>query len=330
MIVPDDGTKPLVDYLAGAKASIDIAIYQIDPTWTTLTDALHAAQKRGVKVRILMSAQIFPPTASNANPSEADQLRAMGFDVALSSPQFSYAHWKMIIRDAGTQTQSVMICDFNLAQSYFGVDPNDPSDGETRGMSVIDTNTADVDLITATYNADWPPYATWPASTRPNLIWSPTNPMNNDGPAGNSSAALEDVILGARQTLDIYIQLLEADASLAPAVIAAAAHGVAVRIVGNPRSEDPATVSAFQAAGVKIVFGPSDPNGDGNTMYIHTKTMIADGGTPDGVAYIGSVNPFLDQSLQTERELGALATDSATVARIQQTFDRDFAKGTPA
>ena len=65
-------------------------------------------------------------------------------------------------------------------------------------------------------------------------------------------------------------------------------------------------------------------------MYIHTKTIVVDAGRDDAVAYVGSINPFLDESLQTERELGILITDPASIARIMATFDVDFASGTRA
>jgi len=75
------------------------------------------------------------------------------------------------------------------------------------------------------------------------------------------------------------------------------------------------------------VWNPIDPTGDGRVMYIHSKTIIVDSGLPTGVAYVGSVNPFLDESVQTERELGVLVTDPASIRRILQAFEADLRSG---
>ena len=58
--------------------------------------------------------------------------------------------------------------------------------------------------------------------------------------------------------------------------------------------------------------------------------IVADAGLPTGVAYVGSVNPFLDESVQTERELGILITDPASIDRIDSVFTRDFDAGSSA
>ena len=71
-------------------------------------------------------------------------------------------------------------------------------------------------------------------------------------------------------------------------------------------------------------------NGDGKPLYVHTKSIVADGGTDRAVAYVGSINPFVDQSLQTERELGVFVTEAGSVAQIRAVFDRDFTSARPA
>jgi hypothetical protein len=52
-----------------------------------------------------------------------------------------------------------------------------------------------------------------------------------------------------------------------------------------------------------------------------------DAGQPDAIAYVGSINPFLDESIDTERELGVLLTDPTSIERIMLIFDRDFGSG---
>ena len=114
--------------------------------------------------RILLSGTIYPPGSTNDTPRDVEILREQGFEAALSRPEFSFSHWKVIVIDAGTQEAKALICDFNLEAGYFGLDPQDPDEGDTRGMAVLDTDPADVDLIARTFDADWPPYRPWPAS----------------------------------------------------------------------------------------------------------------------------------------------------------------------
>ena len=337
-IQPDDGVEAVTGFIDGARKSLDIAIYQIDPDYAPLMTALRSAKARGVKIRILMSGTIYPPSADNANPGLADQLRLEGFDAQLSRPEFSFSHWKTLIRDAGTVEAAALICDFNLGAGYFGIDPEFPTEGATRGMAVLDTDQADVDFIASTFAADWPPYAPWPANTRPNLVWSPSDTTCDSAsctgeyplePAGNSRDAMIALIQGSRETLDVYVQALAKPSVLLQPLIDAAMRGVRLRILGNEGGINTDALAELESAGAVIHQNPTDPDGDGRVMYIHTKTVISDAALPDAVAYVGSINPFLDESLQTERELGVFVTNRASIDTIRGVFDRDFDSGSP-
>ena len=51
IVLPDDTAKPIVDALAAAKRSLNIRMFLFtDPT---LIDAVAAAHRRGVKVRVM-------------------------------------------------------------------------------------------------------------------------------------------------------------------------------------------------------------------------------------------------------------------------------------
>lgn len=328
MIEPDAGVAPVVALLASATTSIDITVYDLDPAYTPVTGALLAAQGRGVKVRVLISRTQFPITGPQPSPAKVANLRALGLNAQLSRPEFSYSHEKSILIDAGTPAARALVADFNLAQGYFGHDPAYPKEGETRGMAVLVTDPSDVAEIASYFNADWPPYAQWPASTRPNLLWSPsqqtfTNP-------GDSTAALTKLIAEAQTSLDLYVQELPLPAILYDPLVQRAQDGLAIRIISNDGGVDSKAVSGLRAAGVKLVYSATDPNGDGKPLYVHTKSIVADGGTDRAVAYVGSINPFVDQSLQTERELGVFVTEAGSVAQIRAVFDRDFTSARPA
>ena len=338
-IQPDDGVAAVVDFIGSAHTTLDIAVYQIDPLYGPIVDAIQAAQTRGVKVRLLISGTIFPTTSQNLNPQIAETLRSEGIDTQLSRKEFSFSHWKVLIKDAGTADGAALVCDFNLEAGYFGIDPAYPTQGVTRGMAVLDTDQGDVDFMAATFDADWPPYRSWPANTRPNLIWSPSDDTCDSvscsgayalSPEGNSRGALTSLINGARTSLDIYVQALANPSDLLQPLLDAASRGVTVRILGNEGGINTDALAELEKAGAQVRQNPMDPSGDGRVMYIHTKTIVADAGKPDAVAYVGSVNPFLDESLATERELGIFVTDKSSIERIVMVFDTDFASASPA
>ena len=338
-IQPEDGISAVTDFIDAAKESVDIAVYQMDPSYSPLVESLTRAKDRGVRVRILLSGTIYPPGSTNDNPRDVEILREQGFEAELSRPDFSFSHWKVLIRDADTDAGQALICDFNLEAGYFGLDPQYPDEGDTRGMAVLDTAPADVDMIARTFDADWPPYKPWPANDRPNLVWSPSDSTCDSSscasayplePAGNSRDVMMSLIGNSRESLDIYAQALAEPSQLLTPLLDAANRGVKVRIVGNTGGINTDALAKLKEAGAEVVINPTDPGGDGRVMYIHTKTIVADAGQPDAIAYVGSINPFLDESIDTERELGVLLTDPTSIERILVTFDRDFGSGQPA
>lgn len=338
-IQPDDGISAVTSFIDAARESVDIAVYQLDPSYSPLIESLTRAKERGVRVRILLSGTIYPPGSTNDNPRDVEILREQGFEAALSRPDFSFSHWKVLVTDAGTDAGKALICDFNLEAGYFGLDPQYPDEGDTRGMAVLDTDAADVDMIARTFDADWPPYKPWPANDRPNLVWSPSDSTCDSTscasayalePAGNSRDVMLSLIGNSRESLDIYAQALAEPSQLLTPLLDAANRGVKVRIVGNDGGINTDALAKLKEAGAEVVINPTDPGGDGRVMYIHTKTIVADAGQPDAIAYVGSINPFLDESIDTERELGVLVTDRTSIERILLVFDRDFGSGQSA
>jgi phosphatidylserine/phosphatidylglycerophosphate/cardiolipin synthase-like enzyme len=335
-IQPDDGIDAVTRFIDEATKSVDIAVYQMDPGYSPLIEALTRAKERGVRVRILLSGTIYPPGSTNDNPRDVEILREQGFEAALSRPEFSFSHWKVLIIDAGTSGAQALICDFNLEAGYFGIDPQYPDEGDTRGMAVLDRDPADVAMIARTFDADWPPYKPWPANARPNLVWSPSDSTCDSTscasayplePVGNSRDVMLSLIGNAQESLDIYAQALAEPSQLLTPLLDAANRGVKVRIIGNDGGINTDALTKLKDAGAEIVTSPTDPGGDGKVMYIHTKTIVVDAGQPDAIAYVGSINPFLDESIDTERELGVLLTDPTSIERIMLIFDRDFGSG---
>ncbi len=323
ILEPNDGVGPVVDFIRSAKHTVDIAIYEFDPEYKELVEPLLQAQQSGIKVRILLSRKLFDPGSKNKNIAAAAKFRSMGLDAQLSRPEFSYSHEKAVIADAGTPQARALVCDFNFQPGYFGLKSVESKDGGTRGMAVVDSDPADVVDIAATFNADWPPYGEWPAATRPNLVWSPSAPQFQ--PPGNSASALTGLIAGAKKSIDIYALQIALPSVMYQPLLTKARAGIPVRIVTNEGGVDSTAGKELAAAGVKFQYRPTTPGRESSVMFIHSKTVLVDAGAPSATAFVGSQNPFLQQSLETERELGTLVTDAPSLERISATFQRDFA-----
>lgn len=327
-VQPNDGIQPVIEFIESARRSVDISIYRIDSDFTPLIDALQRTVDRGVPVRISISRQLVgqpnPPQGNSQQIVVQQQLQALGIQVELSRPEFHYGHEKSIIVDAGTPEARAMIADWNLQASYFG--PNQYGPVGARGMAVINSDPQDVATIAAYFDANWPPYAPYPVSTRASLVWSPSGIEYS--PVGNSVAVLTDFINGAKTRLDIYAEYIQDNSFLIDMVIARAQAGIAVRIVANSSGQSPAMVAKLRGAGIQIRF---DPIYDGNTsdpMFVHSKTMFADIGTPEQVAFIGSQNTFINESPEAILELGVLARNPETIDRAFAYFEQDWSTAT--
>lgn len=330
-IEPDDGTAPVTEFIGSAKKSLDIVMYEFDPTVTAITSAIKAAQARGVIVRVLLSRQIFPDGLNNHNKRDRKTLLGMGIDTQLSRPHFSYSHQKSYLIDAGTPQARALITDFNIGPAYtaFVEAPvyGTPTELGTRGLAVLNTDPKDLAEIAAVFEADWPPYKKWPAYDRPNLIWAPGDPEYV--PTGNSITALTALIRDARVSIDLYVQAMQYPSILFQPLLEQAQAGIQVRIVGNLGGIDDNAAAQLTAAGAKIVYGPRLKQDPKAHLYVHSKTIVADHNTDRAVAFVGSENPFLDQSLQSERELGAFVTDRKSLEGILEVFNSDFSRSTP-
>ena len=95
IVLPDDTPKPLLDAIAGAQQTINIRMFLFtDPDMLT---AVQAAQKRGVKVRVMLNPQRRDGTSDNDDTRQA--LLDAGVEVRDSSPAFAVTHQKSMAID---------------------------------------------------------------------------------------------------------------------------------------------------------------------------------------------------------------------------------------
>jgi len=296
-IQPDDGRAPVLDAFNNARARIDLMIYLLSDR--DVITALKNAALRGVAVRVLLEQH---PCCSDDNAMQRalfGELQAARVQVQWTNPAFRLTHAKMAVVDGAT----ALVMSQNLTKSSFTFN---------REASIVDRDPIDVAALDALFAADWArsPYA----PSDPNLVIANSN----------ARQTLLTLIGGATKSLSVESEEMQ-DPAIIDALIAARKHGVTVRSIGStatagttaPKRDD-------NAAGRKRLTGGGASVRLLAAPYVHTKTVVAD----DAVAFVGSEN-FSASSLDMNREIGILTTDTAIIGRLTSVFTKDWAAGKP-
>jgi hypothetical protein len=286
VILPDQGENAIYNFVNSATSSIDVTIYELNDV--TLENDLVAREKAGVDVRVILD-----QAQKSYNTAAYNLLTAGGVGVVWSSTSFTYTHQKTIT----VNNDESYISTGNFDNTYYAT---------SRDFGVLDTDANDVAAIVAVFNADYAHTSITP-SDGDDLVWSPTD----------SQTQLLALIDGAQHTLDVEQEEFE-DSTLVNAIVADENRGVTVRVVVEDPSEYTSYLDEVTEAGGKVT-GYSSSTG----FYIHAKTVIADYGYSDEKAFVGSEN-FSNGSLNDNRELGVITTQSSIVSGLETTFDGDF------
>lgn len=237
-VQPDDGRGTLLDEIAAARSSINVAVYLLSDEPTI--EALSAAAGRGVPVRVLLEEHPFGGDGSHAETFALLQER--GIQARWSNPTFRFSHIKTAIVDGAV----AFIMNQNLTNSAFS---------QNRELAIVTTRPADVAQAAAIFDADW---ARGGEPKAGSLVVSPTD----------SRSRLLALIDGAERTLDVYAEVVR-DPEFIEALERAAARGVRVRLVMSPAEEQLAEVQRLARSGIEVRLVGSP--------YIHAKLFLVDG-----------------------------------------------------
>jgi phosphatidylserine/phosphatidylglycerophosphate/cardiolipin synthase-like enzyme len=252
---------------------------------TTVTSDLVNKEKAGVKVRVILDGK-----QTSVNSAAYSALQAGGVAVTYSSSAFTYTHQKTITVDGAES----YISTGNLDTKYYST---------SRDYGVFDTDSNDVSAVEQVFNADFAKTSITP-SDGDDLVWSPTD----------SQTQLASLINGAQKTLDVEQEEF-GDPTLVGDVVAAAKRGVTVRVVAEDESGSyDSELNEVTSAGGKVTTYSSSTG-----YYIHAKAIVVDGAK----AFLGSEN-FSDNSLNHNRELGLITSDSGVLSGVEQAFTADF------
>src|SRR6202789_2644262 len=95
IVLPEDTAQPILDALAAAKRSIQIRMFLF--TDRGLTNAVIAANRRGVKVRVMLNPA--RRGGESENDETNDKLAHAGIEVSDSNPALQLTHQKSMVID---------------------------------------------------------------------------------------------------------------------------------------------------------------------------------------------------------------------------------------
>ncbi|MDM0084938.1 phospholipase D-like domain-containing protein [Variovorax sp. J31P179] len=291
IVLPDDTAKPILDAINGARTALNIRMFLF--TDETLLAAVVAAKQRGVKVRVMLN----PARRSGETENEASRqtLVAAGIEVRDSNPKFDLTHQKSMVVDNRV----------GFVESL-NWEPKDLT--ETRDYAVITTHALETGEMEACFDADWA-HADFTPHPDSRLIWCPDN--------GRPRVAA--FIDGAKHSLWVQNERYQ-DTVIIERLVRAATRGVKIHILTKPPHSLKAEKLIEGVGGLRIL---QDVGAKVHTMKhlkLHAKMMLADGQR----AIVGSIN-LAPGSFDGRRELAIETDDPATVLRLRETAERDWA-----
>jgi cardiolipin synthase len=283
-IEPSDDYRSIDDLLTTATRTIDMTMYELADP--RIEQELIEAHRRDVTVRVLLDRDF---DGLSVNRAAYRDLRRSGVSVRFA-PASTIFHQKTVTVDGVVSA----VMTGNLTSHYYPT---------TRDFIAFVRDPLEVSAVEATFNQDWTGSQPGPGPGTGGLIWSP-----------GSTAALVDLIDQAKHSLVIENEEM-ASSRIESALEAASLRGVTVSLIMTENPSWGPDLKRLQRAGVRLAIYLDR----GDALYIHAKAIVADGTT----AFVGSQN-FSTSSLDDNRELGLITTDSAVVAPLARVLASDF------
>lgn len=295
IVLPDDTAKPIIDALNSARESLRIRMFLF--TDATLLDAVIAARRRGVEVRVMLN------PARRSGESENKEARrtliAAGVVVRNSSPEFDLTHQKsMVIDEAVGFVESL-----NWEAGEFT---------STRDYAVVTTRQPEVAEMVACFDADWSRRTFHPYAGS-SLIWCPNNGRER----------MAEFIDSAKHTLWIQNERYQ-DTVIIERLVRAAKRGVSIHILARAPHTLHKDKLVEGVGGLRIMHDVGAKVHKLKRLKLHAKMLLSDGKR----SIVGSIN-LTPGSFDSRREL-AIETDAHhVVSRLNETAQHDWKHSTP-
>jgi cardiolipin synthase A/B len=290
IVLPDDGAEAIIAPIDAARHTLNIRMFLFtDPS---LINAVIAARRRGVKVRVMLNPARRDGTSDN--DAARQMLTAAGVAVRDSSTEFAVTHQKsMVIDDRVGFIESL-----NWETRDLTV---------TRDYAVETTMKAEVAEMVRCFDADWAevPFET---DAESDLIWCPNNGRQR-------IAAFID---SARETLWLQNERYQ-DMVIIERLVRAVNRGVRVRIMARALHKLKRKKLFEGVSGLRIVHDVGAKVRTLKDLKLHGKIMVAD----DKRAIIGSIN-LSPGSFDDRRELAVETASDHVVKRLVRTVEHDW------
>ena len=290
IVLPDDTAKPLVDAVNSAKLKLQVRMFLF--TDTTLLDAVIAAHRRGVKVRVMLN------PARRSGESENEEARkslvSAGVAVRDSNPAFDVTHQKSMVVDE--KVGYVESLNWEVRDLT-----------ETRDYAVVTDDKLEVAEMVACFDADWE-HAEFKPHPDSKLIWCPIH--------GRPRVA--HFIDSAKHSLWIQNERYQ-DTVIIERLVRAVERGVKIHLLARkPHSLKPEKLIEG-VGGLRILQDVGAKVHTLKHLKLHAKMMLADGKR----AIVGSIN-LAPGSFDSRRELAIETEHHPTVKRLEKVAADDW------
>ena len=292
IVLPDDSVQPILDAIHGATKSLRIKMFIFtDPT---LLDAVIAAHRRGVTVRIMLN-----PRRRNGvseNDETRSKLEAAGIEVRDSNPAFDLTHEKsMVVDDTTAFVKSLNWQTKNLTS--------------TRDYAIITSHAHEVEEIINGFEADW---SRQDFDSR-HLIWC----------RGNGRERITQFINQAKHSLWLQNERYQ-DQMIIECLVRARERGVKVHVMARPPHTLKKDKLIEGVGGLRILSDVGVKVRKLKALKLHAKMLLADGER----AIIGSIN-LAPGSFDSRRELAIEVDDKHVVDRLHKIVKGDWKNAHP-
>jgi len=295
IVLPDDTAKPILDAINNASKSLRIKMFVFsDPE---LLQAVIAAHKRGVKVRIMLNPARRSGEAENEDSRKL--LTGVGVEVIDSNPAFDLTHEKsMIVDDEMAFVKSLNWQTRNLT--------------ETRDYAVVTAHAHEVKEISDCFEADWSRQPFEPGE-HSHLIWC----------VGNGRQRMGQFIDEAKHSLWLQNERYQ-DPVIIERLVRANRRGVKVHLMARPPHKLKKEKLIEGVGGLRILDDVGVKVHKLKGLKLHAKLLFADGVR----AIIGSIN-IAPGSFDSRRELAIEVRDDDIVERLHDIVRHDWENSHP-
>jgi len=295
VVLPDDSAQPILDAIHRATKSLRIKMFVFsDPT---LLKAVIDAQRRGVKVRVMLNPARRSGEAENEESRKT--LTQAGVEVIDSNPIFDLTHEKsMVVDDRVAFVKSLNWETKNLT--------------ETRDYAVITDDKREVGEVIDCFEADWSRTSFDPGE-HAHLIWC----------EGNGRDKIAEFIDQAKHTLFLQNERYQ-DAIIIEHLVRAKVRGVKVHVMARPPHTLKKEKLVEGVGGLRIMDDVGIKVHKLKHLKLHAKMLFADGVR----AIVGSIN-LAPGSFDSRRELAIEVRDEDVVERLDKIAHHDWENSHP-